>query len=203
MGVLTVRRQRRASDRPSKSPLGVVLTGALAGFAGTLALTMLVKGAQGIASRSADNPHHTEDGNEQVGIGASEAFAGGQVQPLFFDQAPELFVQKVATGLFGVSLSDGARRGAGMAMHVLYGSFWGAVYGLSQSSLRLPAVLYGLLYSLIVWLVGPAMLVPAMHIMPPLQRQPLRHVLLMVGYHTAYGLGLGLTFNALIRGARR
>lgn len=203
MGVLTVSRQRRASDRLSESPLGVVLTGALAGFAGTLALTVLVKGAQGIASRSATDPHQTEDRTEQSGIGASEALAGGQVQPLFFDQAPELFVQKVATGLFGVSLSDGARRGVGMLMHVVYGGVWGAVYGLSQSSLRLPAVLYGLLYGLIIWLVGPGTLVPAMHIMPPPQRQPLRHVLVMVGYHAAYGLGLGLTFNALTRGERR
>ena len=153
-------------------------------------------------SDSGKRNHSKRDG-QQRGIGASEALASGQVQAPFLDQSTEIFVQKVATGLFGVSLSEGARRSTGMAMHFLYGSFWGALYGLIQSSLHLPSALYGPLHGLIVWLIGPATLVPAMHIMPPPQRQELRRLLMMIGFHVAYGLGVGLTFDAFTRQERR
>nr|MDP9473653.1 DUF1440 domain-containing protein [Chloroflexota bacterium] len=121
----------------------------------------------------------------------------------FLDQSTELFVQKVATGLFGASLSESARTAAGAGMHFAYGGFWGAVYGLVQSSLRLPAALHGLLYGLVVWLIGPVTLVPAMSIMPPPQEQGGRRTLLVAGFHVAYGLALGLVFDACTRPGRR
>ncbi len=220
MAVLDWLRHHAKGTRPagelSDSPLGIVLQGSLAGFAGTLALTVVVKGAQMVAGRLQQGGGHQQgkqsgqDGGQQQasqggqgGIGAGEALAGGQVQAPFLDQSTEIFVQKVATGLFGVSLSGGTRTAAGVAMHFSYGSFWGALYGLIQSSLHLPPALHGLLYGLIVWLIGPVILVPAMGIMPPPQRQPLRQVLMMVSFHLAYGLGLGLTFHAFTRPGRR
>lgn len=188
----------------SDSPLGIVMQGALAGFAGTLVLTVAVKGAQLMGGRrNQAGGQHQESQGEQEGIGAGQALAGRQVQAPFLDQSTEIFVQKVATGLFGVSLSGGTRTAAGVAMHFTYGSFWGAVYGLIQASFHLPPALHGLLYGLIVWLIGPAILVPAMGIMPPPQQQPFRKVLMMVGFHLAYGLGLGLTFHACTRQGRR
>ncbi len=88
-------------------------------------------------------------------------------------------------------------------MHFVYGGFWGAVYGLIQSSLHLPAALHGLLYGLVVWLIGPVTLVPAMGIMPPPQEQGARRALLVAGFHVAYGLALGLVFDAFTRSGRR
>ncbi len=183
------------------SPLAVVSKGALAGFAGTLALSVAVKGAQWL--QGLGSGEREQGSEEDTGIGAGQALAGGQVQAPFLDRSTEIFVQKVATGLFGASLSGDARRTAGMAMHFAYGSFWGAVYGLIQSSLRLPPARHGLLYGLVVWLIGPATLVPAMHIMPPPQKQGVREMLMVVGFHVAYGLGLGLTFDAFTQGERR
>ncbi len=194
----------RSQNAIADTPLAVAMKGALAGFAGTLALSVVVKGAQWLQSLTGEEPEQrTSDQGSETGIGAGQALAGGEVQAPFLDQSTEIFVQKVATGLFGTSLSGGARRTAGMAMHFLYGSFWGAVYGLVQSSLRLPPARHGLLYGLIVWLIGPATLVPAMHIMPPPQKQGVRQVLMVVGFHVAYGLGLGLTFDAFTQGERR
>ncbi len=194
----------RSQNALADSPLAVAMKGALAGFAGTLALSVAVKGAQWVQRLvGVEGQQGSEGSADQAGIGAGQALTGGQVQAPFLDQSTEIFVQKVATGLFGTSLSGGARRTAGMAMHFLYGSFWGAVYGLIQSSLRLPPAPHGLLYGLVVWLIGPATLVPAMHIMPPPQKQGVRKALMVVGFHVAYGLGLGLTFDAFTRGERQ
>ncbi|MDP9374242.1 MAG: DUF1440 domain-containing protein [Chloroflexota bacterium] len=193
-----------ASDGLSDSPLGVVLKGVLAGFAGTLVLGLALKGAQWVAGHGGGGEGQQSGGQaEQAGIGAGQALAGGQVQAPFLDRSTELFAQKVATGLFGASLPGGARQAAGVATHFLYGGFWGAVYGVIQSSLGLPAALHGPLYGLIVWLIGPVTLVPAMGIMPPPQRQGTRRALLVAGFHVAYGLGLGLTFEAFTGRERR
>jgi hypothetical protein len=195
-----------ASSPPAfpDTPLGVVLKGALAGIMGTLALGTAMKGAQwAVRWRDGDGDGSGGASESPAGIGASEALAGTQVQAPFLDESTELFVQKVATGLFGASLSGSARAAAGVATHFAYGGFWGAVYGVLQSSLRLPAALHGPLYGLIVWLIGPATLVPAMGIMPPLQRQGTRRALLVAGFHLAYGLGLGLTFEACAGRERR
>jgi hypothetical protein len=193
-----------SADSLSDSPLGVMMKGALAGFAGTLALTVTLKATEWVVSRGrGDDKRQSGGEGEQAGIDAGQALAGGQVQAPFLDRSTEIFVQKVATGLFGASLSGGARKTAGVAMHFVYGSFWGAVYGLIQSSFHLPAALHGLLYGLIVWLIGPVTLVPAMDIMPPPQQQPMRKALMVVGFHVAYGLGLGLTFDAFSQRAPR
>ena len=197
-------RQVRSLDGLSDSPLGVVLNGALAGFAGTLVLSLALKGAQWVASRgSEEGPQQPGAPGEHADISAGEALTGGHVQAPFLDQSTEIFAQKVATGLFGASLSGGTRRATGVATHFLYGSVWGAVYGLIQASFRLPPALHGLLYGLLVWVIGPVTLVPAMGIMPPPQRQGARRALLVAGFHVAYGLGLGLTFDAFERARRR
>ncbi len=198
-------RHSRPSDGLPGSPLGAVLQGALAGFAGTLVLSLALRGAQWLVGRGGgDAGQQSGEGAEQGGIGAGEALAGGQVQAPFLDRSTEIFAQKVATGLFGASLPEGTRQVVGVATHFLYGGFWGAVYGVLQSSLRLPAALHGPLYGLIVWLIGPVTLVPAMGIMPPLQRQGTRRMLMLAGFHVAYGLALGLAFEAFTRpGGRR
>lgn len=197
-------RHARPPDGLPDSPLGAVLQGALAGFAGTLVLSLALKGAQWLVGRGGGDAGQQSGGRaEQGGIEAGEALTGGPVQAPFLDRSTEIFAQKVATGLFGASLPEGTRQVVGMATHFLYGGFWGAVYGVIQSSLRLPAALHGPLYGLIVWLIGPATLVPAMGIMPPLQRQGTRRALLVAGFHLAYGLGLGLTFEACAGRERR
>ncbi len=196
-------RHSGSPDALADTPLGVVMKGVLAGFAGTLALTLLVKGAQGVTSSGNDDGRRPGEDEASAGVGAGHALAGGQVQAPFLDRSTELFVQKVANGLFGASLSGSARTATGAAMHFVYGGFWGAVYGLIQSSLRLPAALHGLLYGLVVWLIGPVTLVPAMGIMPPPQEQGARCALLVAAFHVAYGLALGLVFDAFTRSGRR
>ncbi len=198
----SVRHPRSPAPLPD-SPMAVVAKGALAGFAGTLALAVLMKGAQWAAGRGGDDGRRPGEPGAGTGIGAAQALAGGRVQAPFLDRSTELFVQKVATGLFGASLSGVTLVAAGAAMHVAYGGFWGAIYGLAQSSLRLPPAPHGLLFGLAVWLVGPVTLVPAMGIMPPPRVQGARRTILVAGFHVAYGLALGLAFDAFTRPGRR
>jgi hypothetical protein len=167
-----------------------------------MALTAILKASQWIAGRNNDARQPTDNGLS-TGIGAAQALTGGQVQAPFLDQSTEIFAQKVATGLFGTSLSDGARTAAGVGVHVVYGAFWGGIYGLIQSSLHLPAVAHGPLYGLIVWLIGPVTLVPAMGIMPPLPQQGTLRVLMVASIHVVYGLVLSLAFDAFTRSERR
>lgn len=190
-------RRQEAIETFPDSPLAVVAKGALAGFAGTLVLTVAVQGAQWVSRHGGDSGRRPEESG--AGLGAAQSLAGGQVQPPFLDQSTEIFVQKVATGLFGASLSSTPLAAVGTAMHFFYGGLWGAIYGLLQASLRLPPRLHGVLYGLVVWLIGPVTLVPAMGIMPPVREQGFRRVLIVAGFHVAYGLGLGLAFDAFTR----
>jgi hypothetical protein len=97
-----------------------------------------------------------------------------------------IFVQKIATGLFGTTLTSDQQHLAGMAWHLTYGGFWGMVYALLQNSVGLPRLWLSLIYGFGVWAIGPGWLVPKMKLMlPPIKQQP-RTTALVVGVHLAY-----------------
>jgi hypothetical protein len=108
----------------------------------------------------------------------------------------EQFAFKVGSGLFDEDVSASAKP-AGLVVHLVYGSFWGALYGILQSSYRQPRHLFGALYGLGVYAVGPGILVPAMKLMrKPWQEPPVRTAM-MVGGHIIYGLAVTEVFHAL------
>jgi hypothetical protein len=112
--------------------------------------------------------------------------------------AAERFALKVSAGLFGRDLASSVKP-AGLAVHVLYGSFWGAVYGIVQSSLRWSPALAGALHGLGVWAFGPGWLVPAMKLMqPPDEQTPSENATLIAG-HLLYGLTVSRVFAWLAR----
>ena len=87
-------------------------------------------------------------------------------------------------------------------VHLAYGSAWGMLYGLLQATYRRPPAAFGATYGLIVWLVGPAFLVPAMRLMGrPSEEPPARSAALIAG-HLAYGVALATAFEALQRQTR-
>jgi uncharacterized membrane protein YagU involved in acid resistance len=126
------------------------------------------------------------------------------VSALTLPQAPgpeglaEQFAFKFVAGVFDVDISDRLRP-AGIATHLAYGSSWGVIYGLLQGSYHWPSGQLGVLYGLLVWLVGPALLVPAMRLLRlPWQEPPLRASMLLAG-HLAYGAALAAAFDQLER----
>lgn len=83
-------------------------------------------------------------------------------------------------------------------MHVLYGTSWGPMYGIAQSTLRLPVFHHGALFGTLVWAASLVEL-PAMKIAPPLWQTPPLEVALDLSYDLVYGLGVAATYALVDR----
>jgi len=149
---------------------------------------------------------------QQLPIPSGRSDDAAQVQPtlaraLTISQSPgpeglaEQFAFKVASGVFGRDLSSSARL-AGRVTHVVYGSAWGMLYGLLQASYPRPPALFGALYGFLVWLIGPAFLVPSMRLMGRPSQEPAARTAALITGHLAYGLALAAAFEALQRKTR-
>jgi len=171
------------------TPLVVALSGAGAGVAGAILLMPLVH-----LSRLAVG--YREPRRSENPLAPGEVLSEAERVPPDLLQVTAVFVQKVATGLFGESLSVRQQRLYGHVWHLAYGAFWGIGYALLESSLAVPAVILGPGYGLVVWAVGPAWLVPRMRLMLPVGRQATRVTLHVIAWHVLYGtvlaVGLGL-----------
>lgn len=107
-----------------------------------------------------------------------------------------LFAAKVASGLFGQDLATRTRRW-GTAVHLIYGSLWGFLYGILQTRRTRRPGIAGIAHGLFVWTFGPALLVPAMKLMPSPAKAPRPQTAFVVGAHVLYGLTVATMFNRL------
>ena len=113
--------------------------------------------------------------------------------------AAERFAAKVAAGLFNRDLLQREKL-AGKLVHFGYGALWGAAYGVLQASIDWPWLLAGVVYGGLVWLVGPAALVPAMKVMLSPRELGLSKSALVVAGHLVYGVFVALLFALLWSG---
>jgi hypothetical protein len=174
-------------------PLEVAFEGWLAGASGALALT----GMGAVGRKLMAGTHATDELQADAGISAAAALAEGPDMPPNMNRVTATFVQKLATGVFGTSLSVQEQAVAGTAWHLAYGGGWGTLYGLVQSSVRVSPVALGPLFGLGVWAMGPGWLVPKMRLMlPPRQQQP-RTAVVVAGIHVAYGALVAAAFHRL------
>jgi Protein of unknown function (DUF1440). len=110
----------------------------------------------------------------------------------------EQFAFKVASAIFDTDIAA-IKKPVGMATHLTYGSLWGSVYGLVQSTVRQRTPLFGALFGLGVWAVGPATLVPAMKLMgKPTEEPPVRTAMMIAG-HIVYGVALAEVYDQITR----
>jgi uncharacterized membrane protein YagU involved in acid resistance len=179
------------------TPIGAAGRGIAGGLAGALLLSILSRilptlRAQRLPTptgRSVDSPLPT------------------LAQALTLSQSPgpeglaEQFAFKVASGLFGRDLSSSVRL-AGRAVHLAYGSAWGMLYGLLQASYPRPPAAFGAIFGFLVWLIGPAFLVPAMRLMGRPSEEPAARSAALITAHLAYGFALATVFEALQRKTR-
>lgn len=78
-------------------------------------------------------------------------------------------------------------------MHVIYGTSWGALFGLTAAG-RDPGT--GILFGLVVW--GASLVhLPAMQLAPPVWQYPPQQVASDVGFHVLYGVAAATTYKAL------
>jgi hypothetical protein len=178
-----------------ETPLAVAVQGMLAGAGGAVVLSAISIAGQNMMS----GPSETKPTQNSEGISAGEALFEGPDMPPNMNRMTATFVQKIATGLFGTSLTADQQYVAGNAWHLTYGGFWGVVYGLLASSTGIPRLLLGPLFGVALWALGPGWLVPKMKIMlPPTEQEP-RTTAMMVGAHAAYGAITALILNLITR----
>jgi uncharacterized membrane protein YagU involved in acid resistance len=187
----------RATTSKGGTPIGAAGRGIVGGLTGALLLSIVSRMLPALrtqrlpilASRSAD------------------PFQPTLAQALTLSQSPgpeglaEQFAFKVASGVFGRDLSSRARL-AGRVIHLVYGSAWGLLYGLLQASYPRPPAAVGAIYGFLVWLIGPAFLVPAMRIMGRPSEEPIARSAALIAGHLACGVALAATFEALQRKTR-
>jgi uncharacterized membrane protein YagU involved in acid resistance len=216
-----------SGERAVETPVRALAKGAAAGLAAALVLSALSRVLPGVWNERSDelsppdNPEGRQGGNDQTeGSQSPDAFqlaptgntgerrgeppAATPAGALTQQQAPgpeglaEQFAFKVASGLFASDISPYVRP-VGMATHLAYGSLWGILYGMLQASYRLRPRVFGPLYGMLVYEVGPAFLVPAMKLMrPPREEPPARTAMLIFG-HVVYGAVVAGVFDALQR----
>lgn len=185
----------RQMEISSDTPLTVAINGLLAGMLGATAVTVMVRLGRTMMRGRAQAD--TTDG--PAGISAGEALSEAPDLPPAMNQVTATFVQKVATGLFGTSLTSEQQALAGTAWHFAYGGFWGMLYALVQTSADLPKWVLGPAWGIVVWAVGPGWLVPKMKLMLPPAQQQARLTAMVIGVHAAYGAILALVVDLLRR----
>lgn len=104
-----------------ESPLSVTVKGAVAGLAGTVVITAAMKGAPVLM--------------KQLGMENQKPAPSSQQKK---EPTAEL-AGKVARGVLDTPIDERTKQAAGQVIHWAYGAGWGALYGIVQSSLRIPA----------------------------------------------------------------
>ncbi len=110
--------------------------------------------------------------------------------------APAEVGKRIIEGVFKREVPEDRMEALNNAMHVAYGTSWGPMYGIAQSSLRLPAVHHGALFGALVWAASLVEL-PAMGIAPPIWESPPAEAAIDLSYHLVYGLAVAATYSAL------
>jgi len=112
--------------------------------------------------------------------------------------APAEVRRRIIEGVFEREAPEHRMDALNNAMHVLYGTSWGPVYGIAQASLDLPPIHHGALFGAVVWAASLIEL-PAMKIAPPVWETPPLEVALDLSYHLVYGIGVAGAFALLDR----
>src|SRR5438045_5534150 len=157
------------------SPAESALYGLAAGFVATVLLSALTRIA-GIRERAEqanlrDKSQAEEEDPFNSLLPMSPAAALVQTSGPGPEGPAGLFAAKVASGMFGRDLAKSTKPW-GSAVQLAYGSFWGLAYGIFQTRSRRRPAVAGVGHGVFVWAFGPALLVPAMKLMPPPSKAP-------------------------------
>ena len=168
--------------RPEKltvTPLGALLRGLLAGSAGTGLMTAYQTLVQSGES----------EGDEQPASDAER----WQRAP-----APARVARRILEGVFQQQVAADRIPLLTNAMHWLYGTTLGGIYGLVQGTVRANPVAGGLAFGAGAWALSYLQLVP-MGIYEPPWRYPAKTLAVDLSYHVVYGAGVAGAYDALER----
>lgn len=159
------------------SPLEVAIKGAMAGLAGTAVLTQVMQ----------RGPRFMD---EKLGVSIAEPETDAPDDP-----RAEL-VERVAAGVLETDISAETKQTASQAIHWGYGALWGAIFGIVQSSLRIPLLVHGTIFGGLVAAVASTV-VPAMGLAPSPREQPKTMSAMQFVNHLIFGWAVALTFRVL------
>jgi uncharacterized membrane protein YagU involved in acid resistance len=153
------------------APLGALARGLAAGVAGTALMTA----AQVLPSK-------LQSGGEEE----------GDPQPSW-DEAlvPALVARRIGEGVFKTDVPEDRIPLLTNVMHWGYGTGWGVVYGLLHSRRSERPLRSGVAFGVAVWAMSYLQLVPMGLYQPPWEYSA-KELSMEIGYHLAYGAGVGL-----------
>ena len=145
------------------------LQGAIAGFMGTVPMTVFMLATQRFLPR-------------------------GQR----YDLPPEIITKQLAARA-GIKqhMNKSQILAATTAAHFGYGATMGLLYALLVKRLPLPGLVKGLLFGLAVWTTSYLGLLPLLGISASAGKEPLRRNLMMIAAHVVWGASLGLVADVL------
>ncbi|HEV2062741.1 MAG TPA: hypothetical protein VGR12_07820 [Solirubrobacteraceae bacterium] len=168
-----------------RTPLGAIAHGLGAGLCGTALMTLTQELAAKLQSSS-------ESGDQQQDEGQPN-------DPWEQASAPAKVARRFIEGVFEREVPPERIPLLTHAMHWGYGTSWGAVYGILESTSGGRSAKQGLLFGSGVWAMSYVQLVP-MGLYEPPWKYPPKEVALDLSYHLAYGLGLVGGHRMLDRG---
>ena len=135
-----------------------------------------------------------------VGTGVNTAYqvAVAKARDSESSEVPAEVGKRVIRGVFRRRFDDDNTEELNNAVHIAYGTGWGAAYGIPAANRAWSPTRSGLAFGSAVW--GASLVeLPAMKLAPPVWEQPPLEVLLDLSYHFVYGLGVATAFALLDR----
>lgn len=112
---------------------------------------------------------------------------------------PAQVAKRIIGGVFEREVPEERTEQLNNAMHWLYGTSWGAAYGIAAGGRRPRVLRSGLLFGLAVWAASLVQL-PAMGLAPPIwEEHSPSTVGPDLGFHLVYGVGAAAAFKAVER----
>ncbi len=104
--------------------------------------------------------------------------------------------KRIIRGVFRREADEARTEQLNNAMHWLYGTSWGAVYGITASGRHPRALRGGLLFGLGVW--GASLVhLPAMGLAQPVWEYSPSSIAPDLGFHLVYGIGVAAAYKAV------
>ncbi len=166
----------RPAPNHTASPVGALLRGLLAGSGGTALMTGYQELVQSGADRGQEEPQSEAERWQRA-------------------PAPAQVAKRILEGVFGAEVPAARIPVLTTAMHWLYGTTLGGIYGLLQGTIRANALATGLTFGGGVWALSYAQLVP-MGIYEPPWHYPAKTLAIDLSYHLVYGVGVAASYEA-------
>jgi hypothetical protein len=173
----------RAPSGPKLAPLGAIARGLAAGALGTVALDLVWFA------------RYKRAGGER-GFWAWET--GADVKTWDDVSAPGQVGRRLAEAFLQRDLPDEWARATNNVVHWVYGTGWGAQYGIVAGSVRKMPSWSGLAFAAVVWLSGYVVL-PLAKVYRPLWEYDAKTLAKDFSAHAAYGITTSSAFGVLAR----